>query len=255
MLIPSILAVLAAAPQHIAVMPPTGEGITSESARAITDAVQAALAERHWKSVAVAAAVDAPVLQELQNCGNQGACYAAVAAALQADAVLLTSARKTSDGLRLEFTLLGVASGQVDGKAVGSGRGPDPTENAARNATNALTIQLDAPAAPETPSVKKRGVAFWAPLIAGIAVTAAGVYMTTYGEIDRNNTINRYLGSVDPDPVLVARANTDLVTRNVGIGGMCLGVAAIILAIVVDRTPNPVIKPHLVPSALDPKPD
>ncbi len=240
MLTSVVIAVLSVAPGHL-VVPRFSGPLPPETLSTLAEQLGQALSAKHYTVVPPARAAETLSVEQQQGlaaCSPQAPrCFAAFAAALDCQSVAIGTVAKSAEGLQFEVQILSVPEGRLLATARGHAASLADAPAALEEVAKALVVQFEVP--PEAPRSSAEGsfnARLWAPVIAGLVVLGAGVFVFTSALLSLEATRNA-AGKTLFEPEVSSQIDQGIRQRNLGIVGMSLGAASILFGVLFGRAP------------------
>jgi hypothetical protein len=234
------LVVLAVSPGLIAVPPFTGGGLAPDALAASAERLGQGLAARHYDVIGprrLAEALSPDQQLAVAACrAPEAGCFTGLARDLGAASVAMGVVSAYSGRLAVEVRVVRATDGRLLAAARGQAANAAALEGTLDELAVALVVEFEA--APEPPASASRssslGVGFWAPVITGGVVIAAGAIVmgTALAELDG---IRAARGVTLLDPEAGLQLERAVKQRNSGIAGMGLGAASILFGALFGR--------------------
>jgi hypothetical protein len=235
------LAVLAVSPGLIALPPFTGGGLNPEARAAAAERLGQGLAARHYGVLGpgrLGEALSPEQQQTVAGClAPEAGCFAGLARELGAASVAVGVVSAYSGRLAVEVRVVRATDGRLLAAARGQAANAAALEATLDELAVALVVEFEA--APEPPAAltgsSGLGVGFWAPVITGGVVIAAGAIAlgTALSDLDG---IRAARGVTLFDPEAGQQLERAIKQRNSGIAGMGLGAASILFGALFGRS-------------------
>lgn len=247
MLAPLVFAALAVSPGTIAIPAFRGAGLGPEAATHAAERLGQALTARHYDVVGprqVAERLGADQQRALAACApTAGLCFGAFFEPLGTPTLAVGVVSTVDRRLLVEVRLLGAPDGRVLTTARGRAERLADLDAALDEVALALVVDFEAaPAPPEPPPPPTLGAAFWTPVIAGGVLVVAGAIElgVALADLDRVRAA-RGVTLLEPDAGV--QLEDAVKRRNVGIAGMGLGAASIVVGALMGRSTDPALSP------------